>query len=483
MENILIKRAQLTPKKVGLIYGEQRWSYEDMLSEAQTILNQIVARLGNIPERVAVLGANKPSLYMTLLGLLLGNCETVILNNRLTAKEIEEQLEIAKPAVYLYDEELEVIPQISNQIQGIAFSELVISNEMIDLDMVRLSHVSEDTVQTIMFTSGTTGVPKGVQQTVKNHLASAMGSALNLGMTPDDRWLLTVPLYHISGYSMLMKGLIYGNSIVLLDKFKPDKVAESMKAHGVTHLSLVPTMLSRLLNEPDFLSFGSQLKAILLGGAPVDQEILLSCHKHGLPIIQSFGMTETASQVIALNHVDSLRKVGSSGQPLLPVSLKIADATTPFSIGEILISGPNVTPGYINSEIELTDEGYFRTGDLGYLDDEGFLFVIGRQKEMFISGGENIYPFEVEQVLIRHTGINEVAVTSEKDAVWGERVVAYIQGDTTLNMSELNELLTNLSRYKHPKHYYVIPNMPKNSLGKIQKKDLEKQPKLKKFKC
>lgn len=474
MENLLIKRARLTPTRIGLSYGSDQWRFDELLTEAQGILNQLTTRLGHSPRRVAVFGRNHPDLYLTLLGLQLANSEIVVINNRLTSNEITEQLEISQPDCLLYASELCAKIPDYGQLPRFSFSELLEKEVTLATDLPK-EKVSLDDTHTIMFTSGTTGVPKGVKQSFRNHLASAAGSAANLGMKASDKWLLVVPLFHISGYSMLMKGLIYGNEVVLVDRFDPHEVVAQMTRHHVTHMSLVPTMLLGLLATPGFKEYGKEMTAILLGGAAVSPELLSECHEAGLPIIQSFGMTETASQVVALNHTDSLGKQGSSGRPLKSVSLKISEAEKPGEIGEILILAANVTTGYLNSPLELTREGYFKTGDLGYLDSEGYLYVVGRQKELIISGGENIYPVEIEKHLLNHPAITEVAVTSEPDEQWGEKVVAYYTGQTLSDVAAITPFLEGLASYKQPKRYYQLAELPKNSLGKVLKQGLQSQ--------
>lgn len=474
MENLLIKRAQLTPTKIGLRYQEQTWSYESMLQQAQMVLNQLVMKLNKKPKRVAVLGSNSPELYFTLLGLNLGAIEIVMINNRLTSQEITLQLEIAQVDSLIYETSFKSIAETCTGHSWISMSDLLVQHP--DLPMSEaIRNISEEMVNTIMFTSGTTGTPKGVKQTFGNHWASAIGSSLNLGVSDTDKWLLAVPLYHISGYSMLMKGLIYGNEINLVSKFDAISTIHLIQQREITHISLVPTMLNSLLIEEDFLNDCKSLKCILLGGAPVSQKVLELCHQYHLPIIQSFGMTETASQVVALNHQESLRKIGSSGKPLFPVSLKIAETDQANVVGEILIKGNNVSPGYLNATFDCTEAGYFKTGDLGYLDDEGFLYVVGRQKELIISGGENIYPLEIENKLLQHSSIKDVAVTGEADDYWGEKVVAYIECEKPLDQHELANVLCELSRYKQPKSYYLVNNIPRNSLGKLQKNQLSEQ--------
>lgn len=482
MENWLLKRARLTPDKVGLVFEDNTWTFAELKLCAEDLLNQLYHQKQSL-SRVAVLGSNQAQFYHLLLALHLASIETVILNNRLTAQEIQQQLLISQPDVIIFEEQYqEKFNFKKNDFDMISLEKLTKitspKRQSFDEAIIDLSKTT-----TIMFTSGTTGLPKAVRQTYQNHWASALGAALNSGLNHDDNWLMTVPLFHISGYSMLIKGLIYGQTVCLVAKFNSDIIVKNLQKYHVTHLSLVPTMLDKLLENCSFTALSSQLRCLLLGGAPLSIKTLENCHKLNLPIIQSFGMTETASQVVALNHTDAQRKLGSSGQAQLAISLKIANTTEPYVTGEILIKGPNVTPGYLNAPLDLTEDGYFKTGDLGYLDDEGFLYISGRQKELIISGGENIYPIEVEQHLTQLPSIKEAAVIGEADSYWGERVVAYLvtSNPSDFDDEELKLLPKTLAAYKCPKTYYLVAALPKNSLGKLLKRELARQTIIKKI--
>lgn len=467
MENWVLKRSRISPDQLGLVYGNQTWTFKD-IAEASLRMAAAIHDVSPELKRVAVIGGNTADFYLLLLSLQHLAVEVVVLNNRLSLNEIKQQVIISEPDLVIYEKFYE------QQVAAVSTPKVVLGNwQEPDLtDFAPVDQVEPWQVATIMFTSGTTGTPKGVKQTFGNHLASAIGSVLNLGMLPDDKWLLTVPLYHISGYSMLVKSLLYGNTVYLVDKFDPRLIGELVASVNITHISLVPTMLAALLKEPTFLK-GESLRCLLLGGAPLSAALLARSEEANLPIIQSFGMTETASQVLALNSRDAKRKRGSSGQPLLPVEVRIE--ATESGIGEILIKGPNVSPGYLNVEMAKTRDGFFKTGDIGYLDDEGFLYVVGRGKELIISGGENIYPLMVENALTLVESIKEVAVVGEEDDYWGEKVVAYVvtSDNQPLNLTAISaQIEADLGTFKQPKIYYQVVELPRNSLGKLQKSRL-----------
>lgn len=277
-------------------------------------------------------------------------------------------------------------------------------------DLPLLGEHEMDDFHCRILTSGSSGPPKTIGLTYGNHLFSAMGSAFNLGVDPSDRWLCALPLSHISGLAIAMRSVIYGTTMVLADRFSAETVTDAVENHGVTVLSLVSTMLNRLLEEGVDLS---ATRAILVGGGPVAPEVIAEALERGYPVVQTYGLTEACSQVTTLRLDEAQRKVGSAGRPLLTSHLRISE-------GEILVQGPTVSP-------EVSDpDGWLHTGDLGRIDEEGFLYVEGRLDDRIISGGENIAPAEVEAVLKRHPGIEQAEVSGRPDEEWSEVVVARV---------------------------------------------------------
>lgn len=332
----------------------------------------------------------------------------------------------------------------------------------------------------IVYTSGTTGSPKGAILTYSNFWWSAMGSALNLGAHTDDRWLAPLPLFHVGGLSVLTRSAIHGTVAVLHDGFDAARVNDALDDERITMVSLVPTMLYRLLDARGDRPSPPHLRCVLLGGGPAPLPLLERCAALGLPVAQTYGLTEGCSQVATLAPADALRKIGSAGRPLYPTELRVvrgdgSDAA-PGEAGEILVRGPTVTPGYWNAR-EATErairDGWLWTGDAGALDEDGYLFVLDRRDDLIVTGGENVYPAEVESVLLAHPGVVEAAVIGMVDGEWGQRVVALVRvagehGATVTSESLRDLCVARLARYKVPGELRITGHaLPRNASGKL----------------
>jgi O-succinylbenzoic acid--CoA ligase len=343
-------------------------------------------------------------------------------------------------------------------------------------------------VHTVIYTSGTTGRPKGALLTYGNHWWSAIGSALNLGTHDDDCWLAILPLFHVGGLSILMRGVIYGVRVIVHDAFDPAAANTAIDHEGVTIVSVVSAMLGRMLDERGDRPYPSTLRCVLLGGGPAPLPLLERCARHGVPVVQTYGLTETCSQVATLAPADALRKLGSAGKPLLPTEVRIerldgSGGTAPAGEpGEIVVRGPTVTPGYLgrtDATAAALRDGWLHTGDAGYVDAEGYLYVVDRREDLIISGGENVYPAEVEAILLAHPAIAEAGVTGLADPRWGQVPVAAIVprpgGPLWGSLDEAAVLAfcaERLARYKVPVRVRFVPALPRNAAGKLLRREL-----------
>jgi O-succinylbenzoic acid--CoA ligase len=301
-----------------------------------------------------------------------------------------------------------------------------------------------DAVHTVIHTSGTTGEAKPVELTFANHAASAVASADALGVDPDDRWLCPLPLHHIAGLAVLIRSAIHHTTAVLHERFDAERVKRTLEAGEVTLASLVPTMLVRLREAG--LSGAPGLRTIALGGGPIPAGLLDWAADAGIPVTPVYGMTETCSQIAA----------GSPARALRGAELRIGPG------GEILVRGPMVAPG------ETAPDGWLHTGDLGRLDEQGNLYVEGRLKELIVTGGENVAPLEVEQVLLAHPAVTDAAVTGRPDPEWGEAITALVVPRGRIDPEQLRDWCRErLEPHKVPKRIELVDSLPRSPGGKL----------------
>lgn len=344
---------------------------------------------------------------------------------------------------------------------------------------LREAHGSEH-VFAIVHTSGTTGRPSAAMLTVGNFLWSALSSSRNLGMLPDDRWLACMPLYHVGGLSILTRAAIDGFTSVVQRGFDAAAVNRAVDAGSVTIVSVVATMLQRMLDERSDRPFPASLRYVLAGGGSVPRHLLDRCRSLGVPLLQTYGLTESASQVATLAPGDVYKRPGSAGRALWPSSIRIASGARELPAGaegEIQVRGPIVMAGYHNdpegTAAKLVD-GWLHTGDIGRLDEDGYLYVLDRRHDLIVSGGENVYPTEVESVLLMHDSVSEAAVLGLDDREWGARVVAIVvpAGEAVKGLPEKLDAhcRAHLAGYKVPREYLVSSEpLPRTASGKLRR--------------
>jgi O-succinylbenzoic acid--CoA ligase len=300
----------------------------------------------------------------------------------------------------------------------------------------------------ILFTSGTAGMPKPVALSFANHHASAVASAAHLGVDEGDRWLCPLPLFHVGGLAVLLRAVIYRTTAVLHDGFEASRVAGELSSGAATLVSLVPTMLRRLREAG--LERAPALRAALIGGGPLPRGLLDWAAQLGLPVMPTYGLTETASQVATAAPGEH------AGRPLPGVELRIGRD------GEILVRGPMVARG------ALARDGWLHTGDRGRLDERGRLLVEGRLKDVIVTGGENVAAEEVEATLLEHPAVQDAAVVGLPDPEWGEAVSAFVVlGDGATAEELIAHCRARLAPYKVPKRIEQVPGLPRNAAGKL----------------
>jgi o-succinylbenzoate---CoA ligase len=438
LDNWLAQRSQSCPDRIALIADGSAITYAELEAEATWVARRLAAH-GVRRGSVAALTMHPQREQVVLVHALMKVGAVLLpLSPQLTAAEHAAVIAAEEPGVDLGD------PGQLTQTEA---------------DLPLLGEHDMDDICCRVLTSGSTGAPDPVELTYGNFLWSAVGSAFNIGVEPEDRWLCCLPLNHISGLGIAMRSVIYGTTTVLQDGFDVSRVAESLVEDEISVVSLVSTMLTRLLDAGADLSAP---RAVLVGGGPVSKEPLEEAIGKGATVVQTYGLTEACSQVTTLAPVEARRKLGSAGRPLLTTHLRIQD-------GEILVQGPTVAPGRVDAD------GWLHTGDLGRIDDEGFLYVEDRIDDMIVSGGENIIPAEVEQVLLRHPEVADAAVVGREDPEWQQAVTAIVvlQDGSAATPDELRRHCADaLAGFKVPKRVELASALPRTPSGKLLRRAL-----------
>lgn len=335
----------------------------------------------------------------------------------------------------------------------------------------------------VLYTSGTTGFPKGALYTHEMAFWNSINTQLRLDVTGADHTLTCMPPFHTGGWNVLLTPFLHhGASVSLMRKFDPDRVMQLLEEEEATLFMGVPTMIKMMADSPEFGKVELEaLRYFIVGGEAMPVPLIEKWQNKGIPVRQGYGLTEAGPNITSLHHDDAIRKIGSIGKPNFYVQTRLVDEHGQEAgvgeEGELWIKGPMVTPGYWKNEeatAKSLEDGWFKTGDILVRDDEGYLYVKDRLKNMFISGGENVYPAEVEKLLQTHPDIDEVAVVGVPDEKWGEVGKALVvTGNRTLAVEDvLTFCQGKLAKFKIPKHVKFVSELPKTDSGKIDRKKL-----------
>jgi O-succinylbenzoic acid--CoA ligase len=470
LSNFLRDRASLLPDKLALEFEDQKWTFHQ-LDEAAIYYGEKLKAVGIQPgETIAIYGKNSPETVFIIHALFYIGAKILFLNTRLTNHELEWQLQHAKVEKLISTKSIHF-----DHVNTISIEDLQhVKGESFTIK----DKFESDEVATIMYTSGTTGYPKAVLQSFGNHFHSAVSSCENLGLNDSDKWLCITPLYHVSGLSIIFRSAIIGLSVYLHAGFDVLEVKHAIEDKGVTIASVVASSLGRLMNE--VIHYPKNLKGMLLGGGPASSDLLKKCIDSGIAVFLSYGMTETCSQIVTLRPEDVHRKLGSAGKPIPGCEVMIImdnSKCQPGLSGEIAVKGPNVTIGYLYGEkSESFQNGWFYTGDIGYLDEEDYLYVQDRRSDLIISGGENIYPAEIESVILSYPNVMDAGVVGLDDERWGSVPVAFVVFDKLVSIEELSCFCQKrLAKYKVPKKFFIVKELPRNATGKLLRKELREK--------
>ena len=404
-------------------------------------------------DRVGIRGANSEGFVVAVHALMRLGAVLVPINTRLTQSEVAWQTADAELALTLGDADL---------------AELVDSNGAGNVVAAERLFEMEDW-HSILYTSGTTGRPRGAILTYENHWWSAVGSALNLGLLPDDTWLVCLPLFHVGGLSILLRSVICGITALVQPHFSAASVNAAIDQEAVSIISVVSTMLDRMLALRNGRVYPSTLRCVLLGGGPAPLPLLERAAALHVPVVQTYGLTETASQLTTLAPEEALGKLGSAGKPLMGSRIRVT------ADGEICVRGPSVSPGYLHQSASVEPDGWLYTGDLGRVDADGYLYVLDRRDDLIVSGGENVYPAEVEAALLAHPAVADAGVIGTPDAEWGRTVLAFVvlEPDQQATANELIAFIRErLAAYKVPRRLEFRASLPRNAAGKLLRREL-----------
>ncbi|MDJ0868477.1 MAG: o-succinylbenzoate--CoA ligase [Myxococcota bacterium] len=475
------------PDAETLVCAGRRTTRAELAAQADALAAWLAAQGVSTRDHVAALLPNGPAFVALLHAVDRLGATLLPLNLRLAAPELAFVLADARPALLLHGPG----PLAALARQVAANLRTLPAPEPADLPPAEPRQPAGDPGDpfALLYTSGTTGRPKGALLSHASLAASADASARHLRVphprAPRERWLDCLPLFHVGGLSILLRGARHGHPTLLHERFDPEAVGRALDGEGVTHVSLVPTMLARLLEVRGARRCPDTLALVLLGGGPAAPELLERALALGFPIAPTYGLTEAASQVATLPPGrGTLAHDGLA--PLPGIELRIVDDAgethPPGQVGEIAVRGPTLMSGYLRRPDDTRRalrDGWLHTGDLGRVDDRGHLFVLDRRSDLVVSGGENVYPAEVEAVLAEHPDVAEAGVAGVPDPDFGQRPVAWVvpKSSSRVDAESLAAFCRErLAAYKVPDHFRFVRALPRNASGKIQRHRLWEPP-------
>jgi fatty-acyl-CoA synthase len=490
---LLERRARSSAERGAVTFDGETRTYGEVLDRVRRLAAVLADGGVGHGDRVAYLGMNHPMILEALFATAHLGAVLVPLNFRLTGPELAFTIQNAGVHTLLVDEQhapvidgvrdelpVERFVHVAAGVPGDGWEDGNGLTAAADPIAARTPVRPEDPA-VIMYTSGTTGRPKGAVLTHGNLWWHNIGIVLALDIAHDDVSLLCAPMFHIGALNVTtIATWIKGGRLVIHRGFDAPAVLADLEREGVTTMFGVPVMCDALSSLPAFPSTDlSALRLIITGGAPVPIALIRRFRERGVDLAQGYGLTEAAPVASFLTAENAERKLGSAGRPLLLCDMRIVDADgnpVPTGVqGEIEVRGPSITVGYWQNPeatAKTMNGAWLKTGDGGHLDDEGFVFIADRIKDMVITGGENVYPAEVEGVLFEHPAIAEVAVIGTDDPKWGERVcaVAALESGSTLSLEELRAFGDGrLARYKLPLQLELVDALPRNATGKVLK--------------
>ena len=492
----MTRREVLCPNKEAVVDGERRLTYRQLNHRVNRLARALAAQGLSYGDRIAMLSYNSLEFIEVIMAAAKLGLILVPLNWRLTGAELAFQIKDSETRFLVFDPELSPLAEAisretkldqtmvlgSDDISGALSYEKLLAGQS-DAEPSPDRDPNGDSPHIIMYTAGTTGQPKGAVLTQ----AAAFWNVLNLesiDFTSRDRNLLVLPMFHIGGIGLFTLPMLYhGATVVIMRAFDPAVCLKLLVQEKITLFFGVPAVFLFLLQHPDFSAEAfREVRLVMSGGAPLPVSLVRRYHDEGIVLQQGFGMSEAAPSIATLDRDLALTKAGSIGRAVFHLDAMIVDddmrELPRGQVGELVMRGPNLMQGYWNRP-EANEEafrgGWFHSGDLAYMDEDGDLFIVERKKDMFISGGENVYPAEVENAIFELPQVSEAAVIGVKDEKWGEvglAVVALKEGHDLAGERIIEHLRTRLAKYKIPKRVVFVNQLPRNAAGKVLKTEL-----------
>jgi fatty-acyl-CoA synthase len=464
-------RARTTPDRVAIDHEGRRVTYRELDEGSDALAASFRERGLRRGDRVATLTGSTPEHVQVFYACAKAGLILLPLSWRLSPAELRYQLDDAEPVLLLVEDAYEEGAAAT----GRAFERMAPPNGVpngVRPQDLPVEEVSDEDGLLLIYTSGTTGKPKGALLTHANCFWTNLSFDLTTGVNQDDVVLQVLPQFHVGGWNVqALLGWWKGATVVLEREFDPARALRLIEEKRVTTMMGVPATYLFMAQQEGFATADlSSLERAVVGGAPMPEALLETYAARGVAIVQGYGLTEAAPNVLCLPPEDAVRKLGYAGKPYPFVDVRLSGDD------ELQVRGPNVFPGYWrNAEATadaFTADGWLRTGDVAERDDEGFYRIKGRLKDMFISGGENVYPAEIEAVLHEHPQVADAAVLGVPDERWGEVGVAFVVAGG-VGEDELREWCrARLARFKVPKSFRFISEIPRNGMGKVQKQEL-----------
>lgn len=490
----LAKRAFLDPRKEAVVEGLKRTTYAELDGRVTRLAHGLRGLGISAGDRVATCCLNCSEFIEVLFATARIGAMLVPLNWRLAPRELEYQLaDSGARALFVAPEQRALVAELRTDIPaerqmifGPLYEALLAESSAAPIPETEQARFTDPHL--ILYTAGTTGRPKGAMLTHANSFWNAVNMTAPVGITSFDTTITTLPMFHSGGIGLYTVPMIHlGGRVIVIRAFEPERLLALVREYDVRLLFGVPAIWLELLERPDFdKEHLPSLTFCVSGGAPHPMAIINGVTDRGFTFLQGYGLTETAPGGTLMPIADARRKAATAGKPALHVELRVvADdgrACEPDEIGEVQFKGPNVFAGYwgrpdATAEV-FTPDGWFRTGDLGRQDDEGFLTLVDRKKDMVITGGENVYSAEVEDVLFAHPAVAEAAIIGIPDPKWGESVFAVVVLRPGAHASA-DDLITHsrshLAKYKAPKGVAFVEALPRNAAGKVLKRELRER--------